>query len=337
MMEQTIDNQSIPKAMIYDFQELMKLKVDESTYLWGKILPQVGIGMIHAFGDVGKSTFARQLALSITYGKNEFLDQLLRVKHKHAIYCALEDTPEDVARCIQDQVKAFQEDEPMQNIRLIFESENPYETIRTELKTKQADIVIIDSFIHLPDLKVRNEDSIIDAFVKLNEIVNKYKCLILLIHHNSKDSQNSQPDKNNCLGSVYIANRTRIMLELTKDVNKANSLYLSITKANDLREDEKINAYKLTLGKNRIFIDTGILVPKEEIPVKKYAHNEKNPQKEHEEVSNIRKLTEDEKFGIFLDYEVSNKKQKDIAERYGISQSRVAQIVKEFGSSRKLK
>src|SRR5690606_27509894 len=80
----------------FDYQELPKL-IDP-------IFPQIGLASLVGSSDTGKSTFLRQLAISIALGLDKFVGYKLNPIHRNVIFISTEDDPVSTSISIKKPV-----------------------------------------------------------------------------------------------------------------------------------------------------------------------------------------------------------------------------------------
>lgn len=323
------DKGSNPYAESIAYPELIKNYADLATYLLGNIFPSVGLGAIVADAGVGKSTLARQLALAIAYTEKEFLGLKVNAIHNNTIILATEDIKSDVAECMKDQEKGINKGYSPNGIKLLFEPKDPFKAIENELKTKEADLVIIDTFIHLLDGNVNSSNAVTEAFKKLRIIAEKNSCFILIIHHKSKAGSSASPSQHNSLGSASFSFNVRVQIDLIKDSDDPEIVHFCIVKGNKIPENEKRLTYKLKLGENRLFHNTGERVPVSDIGEKKKVQDEqpsspkKTLQKRQGKLSNnvIKDIITKLKKGA---------KQTVLAQEFDVTQGAISQLWKKY-------
>jgi len=76
---------------IFSASELLNRRIEEIPCLLSPILPKVGLIGFAGSSDVGKSSFLRQLAISVALGDSHFLGFRLKTEHRQAIYVSSED------------------------------------------------------------------------------------------------------------------------------------------------------------------------------------------------------------------------------------------------------
>jgi hypothetical protein len=67
----------------------------------------------------------------------------------------------------------------------------------------------------------------------------QYKCLFVLIHHYRKNASETNPIKNDVLGSQSFEAKARVVISMEKDAQNFNDRLLRITKGNYVSDDLK--------------------------------------------------------------------------------------------------
>jgi hypothetical protein len=96
-------------------------------------------------------------------------------------------------------------------------------------------------------------------------LAKKYQCLVMMLHHTGKRTEELPPSKNNLLGSQGFEAKMRLVLELRLDKDNPDLRHLCVVKANYLSKDYKNSSYALRFDTNMLFENTGIRVPFEDL------------------------------------------------------------------------
>lgn len=238
---------------------LMEMDVKELPYLVEGLIPKTGLFAIFGSSDTGKSSWLRQLAISICTGREEFLDFKINSTHKRVVYISTEDDSNAMASLIHkysDEVKP----EDLENLHFLFNSEGYLSKIDKLLSQSPADLVIVDAFgdVFPGNIIAVNEvRRYLDLYKNISE---KHDCAIIFMHHSGKRTQDLLPSKDNMIGSQGIEGKARLLLELRRDQTDINIRHLCIVKGNYIKDEEKLTSHKLTFN-NMKFKGTGVRVP----------------------------------------------------------------------------
>jgi hypothetical protein len=261
------DPKSILPGYVRTGEELVGNTIAEVPMLISPIFPKVGVVAISGSSDTGKSSLLRQLGMDIVSGKEKFLGFKIYPTHRSVIYVSTEDDESALSSLIKRQNVGNLLPHNFKSLRFIFETDEIYQKIVAELERRPADMVVIDAFADLygGDLNRVNEvRKYLHSFV---EVANKYKCLILFLHHTAKRTESAQPSKNNLIGSQGFEGKMRLVVELRKDFANPSShiRHFCIVKGNYVPEEYKNRSYALIFSDNLTFEDTGIRVPFEQL------------------------------------------------------------------------
>lgn len=256
--------------------ELLKGSLKEIPTLFSPILPKTGLVAIVGASETGKSSLARQLALSTVLGQ-DFLGFKNNARGKSALIISTEDD-QNTIKVLLSQAKqsmSFDDDE-IRDLTYLFYSENLM-TKLTEILDYTIDVIVVDSPFDIFDGKDFNDGSQVRKFLnRFKEISSRFQCLVIFIHHTGKRTESLTPSKNNILGSQSFEASMRLVLELRLDpMDPQSSIrHLCVLKSNYLSPEFKRNSWVLSLDENLIFHDTG-----QRVPIRKLSLSSQMPRK----------------------------------------------------------
>ncbi|WP_108821455.1 AAA family ATPase [Dysgonomonas sp. Marseille-P4361] len=246
----------------YTASELLNMGITEIPMLVDGLIHKVGLAAIAGSSDTGKSTFLRNLCLNVCAGNDEFLGFKLNTEHKSAIYVSTEDDGYATAISPKKQNKRLGiSPEKADNLRFVFDSYNLISKLEAMLSDKRADIIVIDAFSDIYDGGINDVNQVrcfLDTYYRL---ANKYKCLVMFLHHCGKHTDDKIPSKHNLIGSQGFEGKMRLVLELRNDLADTNYKHLCCVKGNYLPADSKNESYKLKFTEDLTFEYTGERVP----------------------------------------------------------------------------
>jgi len=153
---------------------------DEATYVWENTLPVGGFSICSAKPKVGKSTFARNLAVAVTRGE-EFFDRSTTAGK--VIYLALEEKLSEV----KGHFRRLGVDGKDILIHKGTLPKNPLDALERAIKKSQASLVIIDPlsrFVRVNDFNSYGEVSrVLEPVI---DLARRSGAHILGLHHNGK-------------------------------------------------------------------------------------------------------------------------------------------------------
>lgn len=132
----------------YSAKELYEMGIKEFPTLIDPIFPRTGLTVLAGSSDTGKSTFLRQLAISIVRGDNTFLGWPINAVHNRVIYVSTEDDKYAVSYLLNKTIK----DNDLgkyENLLYVFNLDDPFEDLEAILAENPADCIIIDAFSDL--------------------------------------------------------------------------------------------------------------------------------------------------------------------------------------------
>ncbi len=180
-----------------------------APYLWGNVFPKGEyVGVVGKSG-VNKSTFCRQLCISIATNQQEFLGIKLTPYYGRTLYCYSEENENWIRKYMRMQLRGLRYDHSaLDNMDVI--DMNKFDTgadfiayFQNRLSGKSYDLIVLDSysdFIVKFDAKLNDNDSI-RKMKKQIEFLKQGGCSVLFNHHTS--------DKANGMGTFLGANAFR--------------------------------------------------------------------------------------------------------------------------------
>jgi len=255
----------------YTGEELLLRKVSQLPTLLDPILPQVGLVALGGSSDVGKSTFLRHLAINISSGEEKFLDFYIKAKHNSVIYVSTEDDDNAVSFLIHKHNETLQKPSSgFKRLIYVFDTYNLLKKLDRMIKKNPTDLIIIDTFSDLYSGEMNQTNRIRSYLHDFALFARKHKCLILMLHHTGKRTEDLAPSKNNLLGSQGFEAKMRLVLELRKDQDNPDIRHLCIVKSNYLSKEYKDASYVLRFDSDMLFANTGERVPFSELATRKF-------------------------------------------------------------------
>lgn len=296
------DKYSGLKLFQYDYEELPKL-IDP-------IFPKVGVVSLVGSSDTGKSTFLRQLALSVAFGIDKFVGYKIQSNTQNVIYVSTEDDPASTSISLKKQIKGIFEDkdvpkELLNNVKFIFDfnlnednDKNLFKILENDLSEVGADLIIIDAFTDIFSGDINSSTKVREFLNYFNNLAKENDCLILFLHHTGKRTDKYTASKDNVLGSQAFEAKMRVLIELKHYPNEESKRTLTITKGNYISSQIKKYSRILRFDEDKLlFFDEGQILtssiatlsktyPKKEevMTIIKRLHSEKKPVREIETV-----------------------------------------------------
>jgi len=206
-----IDEGKIKVVKLIDLINEVK-KEPEPKFIWRGI-PENSYGLITGVAKTGKTTFAENLAISISIGKEEFFGYKMDGIPRKVLFINLEEPYRIRCRRNLKQISILNDDE-MNHFINNFETtpkefldfvndENDWIRLHNYIKSSDAEVVFIDSLTHMFNGKI--EDS--SAGRKFTQLYTKYLLdigkTVIIIHHNIKGNEKPMV-QDDCAGSRVI-------------------------------------------------------------------------------------------------------------------------------------
>ncbi len=259
------ENESESEQYIFSLGQLLERQSTPHRYLWGAIMPVMGLAAIAGAPDSGKSMFCRELALSISLGRSEFLGFPLSLRHSRAIYVSTEDSIDTTQFAFTKQLQASADHTASCNrdhLQIVFadqiHTKALLENLFTMLSANPVDLIVLDSYGDLFNGRDGNSNTDVRAFLKpFALLANKFECLLLFIHHLNKAAYSVAPNQRHVQGAGALGQKTRLLLELRK--GEAEGIrYLSVLKGNGVSGKLKEKALELQFHEHSLtFTRTG--------------------------------------------------------------------------------
>ena len=210
-------------------KELIAADLPPTEYIVDVIIAK-GLVVLSAKSKIGKSWLALQLALAVSSG-SDFLG--FNTTQGDVLYIDLENTPSITQSRLATLLNG---EEPPDNLVIV----NDYSTMNDSFladiseylqEHKNVSLVIVDVFQKIKKPKKANQtdyDDIYDNFTPLKELVERYNISLMLVMHNRKMTDPTDPFSN-ILGSTAIMGASDEVLVISKKERKDIDATLSIT------------------------------------------------------------------------------------------------------------
>lgn len=228
--------------------ELLSLDSDNIPFLVQTLLPEQAITVLAGQSDVGKGLFFLQLTLQIIQGKTEFLGYKLNQKFNRVILVSSEDGALQISNRIKKQLKGKSlPKEFHKRMVTLIGSHDTAKKVEAELKQGKYDLVVLDALGDLLDGDSNNLGDARRYLGQFSELIHKYGCTFLIVHHIGKGKEKQQANKAQLLGSVGIEGKARQVLMITKTEAQSHIREVKAVKANYLSDEEKKKVIKIVL------------------------------------------------------------------------------------------
>lgn len=304
------ENEINAAKIVYTATELLNRKVTKLPCLIDPILPKVGVAALAGSSDTGKSSFLRHLASVIVLGKKDFLGWKIKADYNKVIYVSTED--DDIATSFQlsrfNMLRQL-DTERYSGLKYIFDTENILDTLTGILENERHDLIIIDAFTDLYGKGMNDSNQVRTFLNEYSQLAQRYKCLVIFLHHTGKGTEDKPPSKNNLLGSQGFEAKMRLVIELRTDPMEPSLKHMCIVKGNYLPKEMKNESFVLRFDEDLSFTNTSERIPFQNLtPLTSETSNT---------ISDVKNL------------HAQGKTQIEIAEILNISQSKVSRILKK--------
>ncbi len=301
--------------------ELLNNSIETIPFLVEPLFPKTGLVALVGSSDCGKSTFLRQLAMSIATKQDDFLGFKINALHNRVLYISTEDGYEAMSAIMKKQFSNHSTNSDTLQLQFCFDVEDAIEYLNNYFSKPEnlLDCVIIDAFGDVFNGD-SNMVSKVRPFLNLFKIISeRNNCLIMFLHHTGKNAEKKEPNKSNILGSQGFEAKMRFILELRKDPQISNKRYLHFLKGNYLSEEYKSKVIGLEIDENLILKNIGECV----IEFNSKILCDKLTDTIKDEIMEMNKA----KIGIRrIAYEIGRKHQ------FSIGKTKVAELIKELSA-----
>lgn len=288
-------------------KDLIEMDIQEVPSLLYPILPKSGVVALAGSSDTGKSSYLRHLASAIVTQESEFIGFPLKSHHGRCIYVSTEDDDAAVSAFLRKTAAFLNKQAPdFEGLEYIFDTENLLGKLEKRLQEAPVDLIVIDAFSDLYSDSMNETNKIRNFINQYSQLAQKYKCLIMFLHHCGKRSEERMPSKNNLLGSQGFEAKMRTVLELRVDLEDPSARHLCIVKGNYLKREFKESSFVLKFNDQLCFEKT-----EQRVPFENLVASDRNDNRERAR-----------------GYRDEGKSQSEIAELFGVTQGAVSKWLK---------
>ncbi|MBI3260313.1 MAG: AAA family ATPase [Ignavibacteriae bacterium] len=252
-----------PPFQVKTVRELLT-EADKSTpFLWGDVIPKGEFVGIVGKSGVNKSTFCRQLCLSVAGLKPMFCGFPLTPFHKRTLYCYSEEGEVWIRRYLRKNCKGlgfqqeFLNNMSVMNMEDFDDGDSMLEAIRDAMIERPFDLIVMDSysdFISKFGAKLNDNDTIRSLKTEISFLKND-GCSVIFNHHTSDKASTI----GTFLGATAFKQIIRSQIEIIEDGNKR---ILSCEKNS---YGAKFEPIVCTISEDFLFETTGESMTREEL------------------------------------------------------------------------
>lgn len=244
-------------------------------FLWGEIFPRGEFVGIVGKSGVNKSTFCRQLCLSIASRQNTFLTYDLTPSYGRALYCYSEENENWIRTYMRRNCNGMHhrqsdlENMTLVNMQNLDTGEDLLSHFRDELSRNKYDLIVFDSysdFIVKFNAKLNDNDSIRQLKSQI-EFMKEGGCTVLFNHHTS--------DKGNTMGTFLGATAFKQIVRSQLEIFEDGKLRILSCEKNSY--GTKFEPMECEISEDFLFIPTGNRLSRGELYERISAQDFTNP------------------------------------------------------------
>jgi hypothetical protein len=231
--------------------------------LLNPFLQKVGLASLVGTSDSGKSTFLRQLSLSIALDLKTFLGFAIEATYNKVIYVSTEDDSNAVSYSLKKQIEFLKKEnnninlELLSNLEFVFNTEDLLNKLKNKLIEHPVDLIIVDAFADVFTNELNANTQVRNFLNEYDRLAKEHQCLILFLHHIGKNTLKFAPSKDSIIGSQAFEAKMRVVLELRPNRYNNTQKDLWILKGNFLDSNVKAKSFVIEINDDLIFKSTG--------------------------------------------------------------------------------
>lgn len=221
-------NQSAPimgeSKLVYGFTEFVDAEF-RIEWTLDQLLAQGGLGLITGFPGTGKTQFSIAVGAHLAIGEQKFLKWDNIGGAKKVLFLSLEMGAAPLNHFMGTIGKGYTEKVKLNRNFLVapFGAPMPLDTVEGQTFLDQLmtdympDVVIVDSLQKISSKELTDEQAVKTLIHYLSSVRSKFKCSMLIIHHNRKkpnDGQKKGVELSDVYGSTYITTDVDFVLSL---------------------------------------------------------------------------------------------------------------------------
>lgn len=249
-----IEKSSVPSTQSSTFKnivnalDLYRGSDEKRHFLLDGLIPSGSLSMLYGTSDVGKSLLARDLALHIVLGRNDYIGRKLKSDHNRVLYVSTEDDQNDIMSRIKRSICTYEHSSKLTGLDFMFpDGRDIIPEIDRYLTVNKTDLLVLDV---VTDFNIGNINDATDV----RRFLNKFKIMakktgttVLVLHHIGKGKEGINKDL--AIGSQAwtAAPRSAMMLSKSAPCGEETRL-LTLTKGNFASDGEKKRSIPLQLN-----------------------------------------------------------------------------------------
>jgi len=222
---EVVEPDQAARPLVWGFDDFVQADFPINWMLEG-LLAQGGLGLITGFPGTGKTQFGIALGAHLALGADKFLKWDNVSGHKKVLFLSLEMGPAPLNLFMTTISKGYSDMRTLNKNLLVgpFGEPLPLDTkegqafLNNLLDEYMPDVIIIDSLQAVISKEMTDELSVKAFFHYLSVVREKYRCAMVVIHHNRKksnDNQKKEIEQSDVYGSTYIVAEVDFVLSLS--------------------------------------------------------------------------------------------------------------------------
>lgn len=220
----SVHDESGNGALIYGAQDFIDQEFKIEWLLEG-LLAQGGFGLVTGYPGVGKTQFGIQMCTYLSLGYKNFLKWENKVGPKKVLFLSLEMSKAPLNHFMGQIANSYSQRDTWNRNFLVapFGTPLPLDTKEGQeffnrlLDEHMPDVVLIDSLQKISSKELTDELAVKALIHYLSVVREKYRCSVLVIHHNRKkanDGQKKLVELSDVYGSTYLTTDVDFVLSL---------------------------------------------------------------------------------------------------------------------------
>tara|TARA_B100001093_G_scaffold440382_1_gene440873 strand:- start:251 stop:1216 length:966 start_codon:yes stop_codon:yes gene_type:complete len=259
--ENKINLSSRLKNVFIPADSLFNLKYEEGKFLVDKLIPRASLTGFVGESDTGKSSFLRQLAVSMVYGDSEFLGFKINGGCRNVLYVSSEDGNVATSEWLKKHIgEDLPNEELLSKLHFVYNTDKITSDLREVVIKNCIDLIIVDAYADIFEGNMNHSNEVRTFLNQYSNLANEFGTTIIFLHHTNKSTV-GKPNKHSISGSHGFEAKMRSVLMLTLDANNGELRNLSVVKGNYLSSKEKSECYVLKFNEQLSFENTGKRIP----------------------------------------------------------------------------
>ena len=222
----------------FSLGDLLKINIEKYPFLLEPFLPMNLISVLSADNGLGKSTWYSELAIAIVQGKSEIWGLKLNPRLKKVLIVSTEDTALLLADRFKTQLRGQDVSSDMEERLQFYTGDSEiFSVLEEKLKEFRCDLLVIDAYYDVYKGNPFLPTDTRDFLNRLNSLIKKYKCTIMIVTHDVKGGKKTSASKTKVSGSGAIVDKARSVFTMLRSNNKSDLRYIKVTKTNVTTDD----------------------------------------------------------------------------------------------------